>query len=71
MAGEAISGFTIDHVELFVPDRDEAAEWYATVLGCERVRGAEQWAKDPAGPLMGEAGPRPVDDGLRALRAGR
>lgn len=52
MAGDVISGFTLDHVELFVPDRDEAAAWYATVLGCERVREAEQWAADPGGPLM-------------------
>ncbi len=52
MSAERISGFTLDHVELFVPDRDAAAAWYATVLGCERVRGAEQWAADPTGPLM-------------------
>ena len=52
MSAERISGFTLDHVELFVPDRDAAAAWYATVLGCERVRGAEQWAADPTGPLV-------------------
>jgi catechol 2,3-dioxygenase-like lactoylglutathione lyase family enzyme len=26
---------TIDHVELFVPDRHEAAAWYRSVLGLE------------------------------------
>jgi catechol 2,3-dioxygenase-like lactoylglutathione lyase family enzyme len=52
MAGERIAGFTLDHVELFVPDRDEAAAWYGTVLGCERVRGTERWAEDRTGPLM-------------------
>lgn len=52
MGRVGIAGFTLDHVELFVPDREAAAEWYATVLGCERVRGAEQWAADPTGPLM-------------------
>lgn len=44
--------FTIDHVELFVPDRAEAADWYARVLGCTRVAGTEQWASHPQGPLM-------------------
>ena len=52
MSAETISGFTLDHVELFVPDRDAAAAWYATVLGCEPVRAAEHWAADPTGPLM-------------------
>ncbi len=50
--GDRISGFTLDHVELFVPDRDAAAEWYARILGCERVEGSERWAADPGGPLM-------------------
>lgn len=27
----------IDHVELFVPDRYEAARWYERVLGLEPV----------------------------------
>ena len=43
--------FTIDHVELYVPDRLSAASWYAGVLGCEPVPG-ESWAADPGGPLM-------------------
>ena len=42
----------IDHVELFVPDRDEAAKWYEEVLGLTVLRGYEDWAKDPHGPLM-------------------
>jgi catechol 2,3-dioxygenase-like lactoylglutathione lyase family enzyme len=44
--------FTIDHVELYVPDRSRAAAWYAAVLGCEPMPGAESWAADPRGPLM-------------------
>jgi catechol 2,3-dioxygenase-like lactoylglutathione lyase family enzyme len=44
--------FTLDHVELYVPDRISAAAWYARVLGCEPVAGAESWAADPDGPMM-------------------
>lgn len=36
--------FTLDHVEFFVPDRVQAAEWYERVLGCRPVPGSEQWA---------------------------
>jgi catechol 2,3-dioxygenase len=42
----------LDHVELFVPDRYEAAGWYQRVLGLEIVREYEHWAADPRGPLM-------------------
>lgn len=49
---DPIAGLTLDHVELFVPDRAEAAAWYGTVLGCRPVPGTERWAADPAGPLM-------------------
>ena len=42
----------IDHVELFVPDRYQAAEWYRRVLGLDIVREYEHWAGDPRGPLM-------------------
>lgn len=42
----------IDHVELFVPDRRAAADWYAEVLGLAPLPGAEKWAADPGGPLM-------------------
>jgi len=44
--------FTLDHVELYVPDRVSAAAWYAQVLGCEPVAGTELWATDPDGPVM-------------------
>jgi len=46
------SRFTLDHVELFVDDRQAAASWYADVLDCEPVPGTELWAADPGGPLM-------------------
>jgi catechol 2,3-dioxygenase-like lactoylglutathione lyase family enzyme len=42
----------IDHVELFVPDRHEAAGWYQRILGLEVVREYHDWAADPSGPLM-------------------
>jgi catechol 2,3-dioxygenase-like lactoylglutathione lyase family enzyme len=42
----------IDHVELFVPDRDEAAAWYERVLGLEIVDSYRHWAENPHGPLM-------------------
>jgi catechol 2,3-dioxygenase-like lactoylglutathione lyase family enzyme len=41
----------IDHVELFVPDRYEAARWYERVLGLRIVPEFERWAAD-GGPLM-------------------
>ncbi|GJM41778.1 MAG: hypothetical protein DHS20C20_20600 [Ardenticatenaceae bacterium] len=40
----------IDHVELFVPDQYEAANWFATVLGLQIIPEFEFWASD--GPLM-------------------
>ena len=42
----------IDHVELFVPNRRAAAEWYRQILGCEAVPEFERWAENPQGPLM-------------------
>jgi catechol 2,3-dioxygenase-like lactoylglutathione lyase family enzyme len=42
----------IDHVELFVPDRREAAAWYAEVLGLDPLPDAEKWAALSGGPLM-------------------
>ena len=42
----------IDHIELFVPDRYEAAAWYQRVLGLQIVADYEHWAANPAGPLM-------------------
>lgn len=41
----------IDHVELFVPDRYEAAKWYENVLGLQIVKPFEDWA-GAGGPLM-------------------
>lgn len=41
----------IDHVELFVPDRYEAARWYERALGLQIVPECEPWADD-GGPLM-------------------
>jgi len=42
----------IDHVEVFVPDRYQAAEWFRAVLGLEIVSRVEHWAQSPHGPLM-------------------
>lgn len=42
----------IDHVELFVPDRHEAAAWYQRVLGLGILPEYQHWAADPGGPLM-------------------
>jgi catechol 2,3-dioxygenase-like lactoylglutathione lyase family enzyme len=42
----------IDHVEIFVPDRYQAASWYREVLGLEILEDYEHWAEDPRGPLM-------------------
>lgn len=41
----------IDHVELFVPERYEAARWYEHVLGLQIVPECEPWAVE-GGPLM-------------------
>jgi catechol 2,3-dioxygenase-like lactoylglutathione lyase family enzyme len=41
----------IDHVELFVPDRYDAAKWYERVLGLQIVPECEPWASG-GGPLM-------------------
>ncbi len=35
-----------------MPDRQQAAEWYRTVLGLTILPAYEQWASDPRGPLM-------------------
>lgn len=41
----------IDHVELLVPDRYEAARWYEETLGLSIRREYEDWAEE-GGPLM-------------------
>ena len=52
MNSENFRVIQIDHVELFVPDRQAAAEWYESVLGLVPVPEAAQWAEDSQGPLM-------------------
>lgn len=42
----------LDHVELFVPDRQAAAAWYGEVLGLVPLPGTDEWAAAPGGPLM-------------------
>jgi catechol 2,3-dioxygenase-like lactoylglutathione lyase family enzyme len=42
----------LDHVELFVSDRYEAAVWYERTLGLSIAPEHEHWAAHPAGPLM-------------------
>lgn len=42
----------IDHVELFVPSRRTAADWYERVLGLSVMTEMDHWAEDPTGPLM-------------------
>lgn len=42
----------LDHVEMFVPDRQEAARWYEETLGLSVLPDYEHWAEDPQGPLM-------------------
>jgi len=41
----------IDHVEMFVPSRRKAADWYAEVLGFEVIQEHLDWAEQ-GGPLM-------------------
>ena len=42
----------IDHVEIEVPNRYEAARWYQAVLGFEICQEYEFWAEPGYGPLM-------------------
>jgi catechol 2,3-dioxygenase-like lactoylglutathione lyase family enzyme len=42
----------IDHVELFVPDRQAAAIWYGDVLGLEPLPEFAAWADLPGGPVL-------------------
>jgi catechol 2,3-dioxygenase-like lactoylglutathione lyase family enzyme len=52
MKPDGFSVGPIDHVELFVPDRYEAADWYRRTLGLEIVRDLEDWATTEGGPLI-------------------
>ena len=42
----------VDHIEISVPDRREAAGWYERILGLRIVPEFEHWATNPQGPLM-------------------
>lgn len=42
----------LDHVEVFVPDKYEAARWFERVLGLSIIEEYGHWAQDPHGPLM-------------------
>lgn len=41
----------IDHIHLYVPNREEAAKWYEETLGFSIVDDYRFWAKDIRGPL--------------------
>ncbi|NET39789.1 MAG: VOC family protein [Cyanothece sp. SIO1E1] len=41
----------IDHIELFVPDREQAVRWYRDVLGFQVLEAHRAWATKQ-GPLM-------------------
>ncbi len=41
----------IDHIELFVPSRQQAAEWYGKVFGFQVLEEHRDWAME-GGPLM-------------------
>lgn len=43
---------SIDHVELFVSDWDDATAWYERVLGVTPDEAFEQWWQTGDGPLM-------------------
>lgn len=49
--GQRGDSMPIDHVELFVPRREDAAAWYGKVLGCEVLAEYRSWATG-TGPLM-------------------
>jgi catechol 2,3-dioxygenase-like lactoylglutathione lyase family enzyme len=44
----ALSGF--DHIHVYVPDREQAAQWFQAVLGFKVVEALRVWAAD-GGPL--------------------
>ena len=51
MTDARLSGARVDHVEVFVPDRDAAVGWYQEVLGLVPYAPYLHWAT-PRGPLM-------------------
>ena len=53
MSGERFRMGRLDHVHIRVPDRADAARWYAEHLGFEPVERFEFWASDvDGGPLQ-------------------
>lgn len=53
MTGPRFRMGKLDHVHIVVPDRDEAARWYAEHLGFEPVAEFEFWAEGfDGGPLQ-------------------
>lgn len=42
----------IDHVEILVPSRRQAAQWYVKALGLTAVEAHSDWARGEHGPLM-------------------
>ncbi|WP_227374284.1 VOC family protein [Haladaptatus halobius] len=49
---ESFSVDGVDHVELYVSDWDEAAEWYERVLGLSTDEEFVQWWTAGDGPLV-------------------
>ncbi len=50
MADRSFRAGSLDHVHVFVPDRDRAVAWYRAMLGLEVVVEHAHWAAD-GGPL--------------------
>ena len=42
----------IDHAEILVPDREQAAQWYGRMFGMQIVDEYRFWSELPGGPLM-------------------
>ena len=61
MAPPVLTG--IDHVHVYVPDRDAGRQWYETVLGLRPVEDLLFWAED-GGPLVLEDATGSVDIAL-------
>ena len=41
----------IDHLHVYVPNREQAAEWFKTVMGFQIVEAYKFWAENDQGPL--------------------
>ncbi len=41
----------IDHIHVYVADREQAAQWYTRTLGFTPDPALARWAQDPRGPL--------------------